>query len=117
VVVALVLTTGAHWATLQVGAWVGMFARFSEEGSVGEAISKTFDGKHACRLCRWVKEGRAAENGKNEQAPVTKMDPVLPTGECESWIRNESGSDVVFAVPAPVSRESSSPPVPPPRRA
>ena len=64
---ALVFSIGAHWLVLQSVAWVGMVVSYSQEASVTEAFSKTFDGEHPCRLCEFVKEGRNAE-GKQQKA-------------------------------------------------
>jgi hypothetical protein len=67
VVVALVFSTGGHWALLQVGAWAGMVVSYSQTDSLADALVKTFDGEHPCKLCKVVKEGRKAEQEK----PVT----------------------------------------------
>ncbi|HVV70998.1 MAG TPA: hypothetical protein VHI52_05780 [Verrucomicrobiae bacterium] len=36
---------------------------------MGEALSKTFDGKHPCSLCRAIQQGRAQE--KKQDQPQT----------------------------------------------
>ena len=55
-VLLLCLALGLQWALLQGIAWTGMFIGFAREGSVIEAVEKTFDGQHACALCKKVKE-------------------------------------------------------------
>lgn len=67
VVLALTLSLGAHWALLQSMAWVGMLVTYSQDATVGEALTKTFDGEHPCQLCHFVREGRKAES-KHEQS-------------------------------------------------
>ena len=61
VVVLLVIVIGAHWAVLQSAAWAGMFVTYSRGTTVQEAWTKTFDGKHPCKLCHFVKTGQATE--------------------------------------------------------
>ena len=43
VIVALVLTTGAHWAVLQTVAWTTMLATNLRTHSVAEAVTRTFE--------------------------------------------------------------------------
>ena len=54
VVVALVLSTGAHWAALQTVAWTTMLANNLRTQSVSESVSETFDGKHLCPICKAI---------------------------------------------------------------
>lgn len=75
VVIALVLSTGGHWALLQVCAWTGMVVSYSQSATISEAISMTFDGEHPCKLCKVVKQGRKAEQEKPATLKVeTKFD-------------------------------------------
>jgi hypothetical protein len=79
VVLALTLSLGAHWALLQSLAWVGMVAAYSHDGSISEALSETFDGKHPCCLCKLIQQGRAEEKKQDQQQtkPISKMDVGL----------------------------------------
>ena len=71
-VLLLCLTLGFQWALLQGIAWTGMFIDFASEGSVIEAVEKTFDGQHACALCKKVKEGsRDSSQKKTSQNDLT----------------------------------------------
>ena len=70
-VAALALSIGLHWGLLQSVAWVGMVVNYSRDGSFGEALEKTFDGKHPCVLCKAIAEGKKSEK-KPESGPVTK---------------------------------------------
>lgn len=105
---------------LQMCAWTGMVARFAQEGPVTEAISKTLDGKHPCRLCHAVRDGRAEERkaGKAAMVAPVKWDLLManlrPTtlGPVES-----DGRLMTFGFLARPSKDRSSPPVPPPRAA
>ncbi len=75
----LVLSLGLHWAVLQTIAWTGMIVKYSRDASFTEAVSKTFDGEHPCKLCLAIEKGRADEK-KQEQDQArsgAKLDPGL----------------------------------------
>ena len=61
----LVLITGAHWSALQTAAWTRMFVGFARSGSLAQAWEKTFDGEHACALCRTVERGKRADQERS----------------------------------------------------
>lgn len=67
VVLLLCLALGLQWALVQSIAWAEMFIDFASEGSVIEAVEKTFDGQHACPLCAKVKEG--SHDSRRRQSP------------------------------------------------
>src|SRR6184192_2118682 len=73
-VLALVLVTAGHWALLQSIAWVGMAVSYSQNGTLKEALVKTFDGQHPCKLCKAVQEGKKSERKQAPQKPITKLD-------------------------------------------
>lgn len=60
-IVALLATTGGHWALLQTVAWTNMLATNLQTSSFEEALVKTFDGKHPCAMCKAVSEGKKSE--------------------------------------------------------
>jgi len=62
VVAMLSLTLGLHWTLLQSVAWVGMIAGYSRQGSLQQAVARTFDGKHPCPLCKLIRAGKNSEN-------------------------------------------------------
>ncbi len=68
-VTALIVAVSGPWAVLQSVAWVGMVISYSQDATLSEAISMTFDGEHPCKICTVVKEGRKAEQ---EQPAVLK---------------------------------------------
>lgn len=74
VVLMLVLVTGGQWFFLQSIAWVQMTVRFAQSETLGAALEKTFDGKHACKLCQFVKRGKAAEKQNERELSQLKMD-------------------------------------------
>jgi hypothetical protein len=71
VAAVLALSLGLHWSLLQSVAWVGMVVNYSHDGSFGEALEKTFDGKHPCTLCKAIAAGKKSEK-QPESGPVAK---------------------------------------------
>jgi hypothetical protein len=69
VVLLLAVLIGGHWIVLQSVAWAGMLVSYSHTSSVTEAWTKTFDGKHPCKLCKMVREGKKSES-KQEMLKV-----------------------------------------------
>ena len=61
VIVALVLTTGLHWAALQTVAWSAMLANHLRTQSVAESVTQTFDGRHPCCLCKAIAAAKQTE--------------------------------------------------------
>jgi hypothetical protein len=113
VVVALVLTTGLHWAALQTVAWTAMLANNLCSQSVSEAVSQTFDGEHPCPLCKAIAAAKKSQQKTEAVTPVLKMEfPPAP-------------ENFVLISPAPISAFSlatlfadssfQKPPLPPPR--
>lgn len=78
-VLLLVLSLGLHWAALQTVAWAGMIVAYAKDASVREAISKTFDGRHPCPLCKAIERGRQQEQQQHQQSlkPSGKLDPGI----------------------------------------
>jgi hypothetical protein len=70
----LCVTLGFHWSLLQSVAWVGMMVNYSCQGSIKDAMSKTFDGQHPCPLCKLVREGKKSEKKPEAQQNVKKID-------------------------------------------
>lgn len=70
---ALIMAVGGHWALLQSIAWVSMAVNYSRDASFEVALQKTFDGRHPCKLCLAVKEGKEQE----QKSVVLKMDTKL----------------------------------------
>ena len=112
-VLALASSIGLHWAFLQVVAWAGMVVTYSQTGPMSEAVAKTFDGQHPCKLCKEIANAK-----KGEQKNEFKFEPnkfefrfvavvFIFQAPSSFWLSSESDDD------APVL--SLSPPVPPPR--
>ena len=63
--------------------------------SIREAWSKTFDGKHPCKLCKVVHAGKSAEKKQDNQKPQTKLDLMLICGPrvVFGWLRDSMQPD------------------------
>jgi len=61
IALALAATLGAHWALLQTAAWTIMLANNLHSSSFCGAVTKTFDGKHPCPLCKAIAAGKQSE--------------------------------------------------------
>ncbi len=58
---ALLQVLGGHWALLQAGAWVGMAVQYSRDSGVPAGLEQTFDGAHACPVCKAIQAGKRHE--------------------------------------------------------
>jgi hypothetical protein len=78
-VLSLVATLGAHWALLQTVAWTTMLANNLQSGSIHDAVTKTFDGKHPCPLCRAIAAAKKSEKKSAAVSSTLKMEfpPVV----------------------------------------
>lgn len=82
VVVALALSIGVQWPLIQSIAWLNMLVTFSTQEGIQQAVVKTFDGKHPCKLCKFVDEGKQAEKESQTKDSVKKLDAtILVTSE------------------------------------
>lgn len=109
----LALTLGLHWTVLQSVAWVTMLVNYSAQTSFSEAVAKTFDGHHPCKLCIAVAEGKQSERKNKQLNTFAKGDWILD-GETICLIRPPS----VPLSPTKMSTPASliSPPLTPPPR-
>lgn len=111
----LALTLGLHWTVLQSVAWMGMLVNYSSTCSFEEALEKTFDGKHPCKLCLAVAAGERSEhNQKQLLNSFGKSDWMLEGSSEFTLIRPPSVAIFPSSSPFPIFL-GESPPVPPPR--
>ena len=115
IVFPLVCAIGGHWAFLQSVAWLGMAVSYSQNAPLSEALRKTFDGQHPCKLCKVVREGKKSEHKQACLKVETKLDYCLvrapsPLDSPPPFVIHPGASD---------SRplRADSPPTPPPRSA
>jgi hypothetical protein len=80
IALVLIFCIGAQWPILQSVAWMRMLVSYSKAGGLETAITKTFDGKHPCKLCKLVSEGKKAEK-KSEVHTLLKKIDLFPPAE------------------------------------
>jgi hypothetical protein len=73
-IVAVLMATGTHWLFLQSLAWSSMLVENLQSGSVCEAVQRTFDGHHPCRLCKQITKGKQAEKKSEFRAEWKKLE-------------------------------------------
>jgi hypothetical protein len=79
VTVALACSVGLHWSLLQSVAWTTMLVGNLQSFSVSEAVTRTFDGKHPCSLCKAVAAGKKSQEKPNTILSLKKFDGLQPT--------------------------------------
>jgi len=65
---------GLHWTLLQAVAWAGMIVTYSQEAPLGEAVVKTFDGQHPCKLCEQIAKGQQSEKKSDSKSELKKLE-------------------------------------------
>ena len=75
-ILALLGATGGHWAVLQTVAWADMLAKNLLTESVSDAITKTFDGQHPCKMCKQISAGKKAEKQSELPLQIKKLEFV-----------------------------------------
>ncbi|MEY2466890.1 MAG: hypothetical protein QOD03_1411 [Verrucomicrobiota bacterium] len=112
-IIALLSATGTHWFVLQSVAWTTMLANNLQTTSFCQAMERTFDGRHPCKFCKRISQGKQTEKKSDLQVELKKLE--------------FSYAPAVFIFTAPtifwetasvnniLSLLTSAPPVPPPR--
>ena len=113
VVVMLCLVLGLQWTVLRTVAWVNMFVTFVQTDSVSEALTKTFDGKHPCSLCKFVKSAEQSEKKQESIKVEAKLDLILTLESCR--LTPPPDYTLLPLLDHTSSGRTESPPVPPPR--
>lgn len=113
-VASILSATNLHLPLLQVAAWTGMVIRYSKDASIEEAIRKTFDGEHPCRMCCAIRKAQAKPKHElNAATDEGKLNLVsLPDPGYLAPRLNVAATDCPQLDAATFS---SPPPVPPPR--
>jgi|SRR5665213_1337404 len=73
-VATLVVMTGAHWAFLQSIAWTTMLADNLSRAPLVEAVSRTFDGKRPCCICKAIAAGKKSEQKHDSSLQLKKFE-------------------------------------------
>lgn len=114
-IVALIAAIGGHWAVLQTVAWTTMLADNLREASFTEAVERTFDGNHPCKLCKQISAGKKSEKKNEFQFGLKKLEFTVGPSAFRFY------SALVFRL-LPETCEvlhcrTLAPPLPPPRAA
>lgn len=116
IAILLIVSVGGHWALLQSVAWVSMVIDYSKDAPISVAVSKTFDGKHPCKLCKIVKRGQESE----QKQDAIKIKPKPDVWLLAAAVTLPEADLVQDPYPALVCLSGSggeTPPLPPPRSA
>ncbi|HTB85659.1 MAG TPA: hypothetical protein VK742_18580 [Candidatus Sulfotelmatobacter sp.] len=113
VVIALVLTTGLHWAALQTVAWTTMLAANLTSESFSVSVSDTFDGKHLCPLCKAIADAKKSE--KKSDATALKLKFEYPPLADQITLFAPEAFEPFAPGKFSADSYSSKPPLPPPR--
>lgn len=106
---------GLHWLLFQSVAVVTMTVRFSQDAPLAVALAKTFNGQNPCGLCKFVKEGKAAESKQSITVETARLDLLLDTSRI-LILPPILAAELRAPTLTPLAR-SLAPPLPPPRRA
>ncbi len=113
-IVAVLSATGTHWMLLQSVAWTRMLAENLHKSSICQAVEHTFDGKHACCICKEISKGKQSEKKNDVQVelkrlefPYTKSEFVFcpPSEFRELRAANETGPLLTQAPAVPPPRQ------------
>ena len=74
ITLALAGSIGLHWSFFQVVAWAGMMICYSQNAPLTEAVAKTFDGQHPCKLCKQIAKSKRAEKKTDCQPELKKLE-------------------------------------------
>ncbi len=114
-VLLLSLTLGLHWAVLQSVAWTTMVVSRTQESSFATALQTTFDGRHPCKLCQVVREGKAAEEKSDGVVKELVKLEMLPASATVFHLAPPRPCSAAPVSSPSYSARTEAPPLPPPR--
>lgn len=114
VLLPLIAAIGGHWAILQSIAWTSMLADNLREGTVTEAVNRTFDGEHPCSMCKQIAEGKKSEKKSDAlNLKVTKLE--FATAQIGFVFTAPATFQPFSVLHSTAESYAEAPPVPPPR--
>jgi hypothetical protein len=112
-IVAVLTASGTHWLVLQSVAWTTMLMDNLQSSSLAQAVGRTFDGKHPCKLCKQIVKGKQTEKKAELRVEWKKLEfsyaPSIFVFTPPSFCWEARASDDL-ATPL-----SHAPPAPPPK--
>ena len=112
---ALIAAIGGHWAVLQTVAWTTMFADNLRDSSFTQAVTKTFDGNHPCKLCHEISAGKKSEKTTEFQFALKRLEFTLGLSAIQFFSPQEFR--LLPDICAVLQCRTLAPPLPPPRPA
>ena len=112
-VLALSFSIGLQWAVVQGAAWVGMIVSYSKEATISQTLSRTFDGRHPCKLCKAAQRGESTQKKQDADNPPVKFVLALPEHD-DFFFEPPAPSEVKF-IAGVDGRLVARPAVPPPK--
>jgi hypothetical protein len=112
-VLALACSIGLHWTLLQAVAWTGMIATYSRSATFAQALEKTFDGQHPCKLCQEIAQGKHSQKKSEYKVELSKLG--FSRGPVQFVFYRPSSFREVPPFNVGADLLAHAPPVPPPR--
>jgi len=113
IALALAGSIGLHWAFLQAVAWTGMIVSYSQAVPLSEAMQKTFDGQHPCKLCKQIAKEKQSEKRSEYKFEVAKLEfryaPTAfifhaPSSFWENFVGDENADRLAYPPATPPPR-------------
>jgi hypothetical protein len=92
-----------------------MVITYSQEGTLTQALAKTFDGKHPCSLCNQIAQAQKSQKKSDRHLEVKKLEFISAVQVIASYAPNHFQLQSAGNSSAP--QFSEIPPLPPPRSA
>lgn len=86
----------------------------TQSSSFLTALQTTFDGQHPCKLCKFVKAGKTAEQAPEAHVKPPKFE-VFSTPLAELKVQPQLCEPLEVTSPAPLAARLTTPLLPPPR--
>ncbi|MDZ4743575.1 MAG: hypothetical protein SGI98_09185 [Verrucomicrobiota bacterium] len=105
---------GGHWAVLQTVAWANMIRTYSKDTTIQQAIEKTFDGGHPCKMCKQISASKkqGEKQDQNNTQAAGKLLAILSL--CIGLLVPRRHLLGLFSLSPLIDSIKSSPPTPPP---
>jgi hypothetical protein len=112
----LFAASGGHWMALQSLAWTRMLVSYSQGGDVIAAVTKTFDGRHPCDLCKQIQRAKSSEP-QPERAMEVENQAAFVAPALVALVRNDGVSWKMEIPEWHGEARAEQPTAPPPRSA
>jgi hypothetical protein len=104
---------GGPWPAMQIVAWTTMLATNLRAHTLSQAVTRTFDGRHPCSLCKAIAAGTKSESKSEPAPPVIRQEFVPMSQSIAIVVSHRATFRIAFA--KIVQSLTDQPPTPPPR--